>query len=297
MASVDPNVLFSGGFSESIKIKSSELEKYVKSFDELTMQIRKEIAGTKGVSAEAIDDNRILLSTMVSQKEGGPERLVLENCGNLKGILISCQRQQAKIDKKTLARLNALLDAALNEKLHAVYKQQDYDADNGQKQELMILSHSSAGEGRQLTTLKAMFGSSYPDSATTVTSAEFSENYKGKLHILQGLWVNPVTQDVERGAEEDKIKEVEIGGLKDSPEGSFDDEGMGDRLNERKESVERARNKDDAMRRLHEEEEKKDRQDYIEDRNEAFRSNKLSRKLDEESQWAHGDEPVNPSSS
>ena len=295
MSSVDPNVLFSVGFSKPVEIKSTELDKYIKSFSELTSQVRDEIAETKGIPGKSINEDRILLSTMVSQKKGGPERLVLENRGNMKGILESCQQQKSKIDEKTLARLNALLDAALNEKLQVVYKSQEVDADSGQKQELMILSHSGTSERRQLRSLEAMLGGSSPESSSTVTSAEFSQNYKGKLQTLQGLWVNPTTQDVENSLSEDKVEGVELIGLRDNPEGSADDEGMGDRLDASRDSAERGRIADDAQRRLHEEEERKDRQDYIQDRNEVFRDNKSRAKLDAESQRAHGDEPADTS--
>ncbi|ADI38648.1 putative uncharacterized protein [Waddlia chondrophila 2032/99] len=266
MASIGPRDLFSVGFSEPVKIRSSELDKYVSAFRELTNQVRSEIAETKGVSTDSVDENSILLSTMVSQKEGGVGRLVLENCSNMNNILSACQEKQAKIDQKTLARLDALLNAALDEKLQVIYKEQEINVDTGQKQELMILSHFATGEAPQLKSLEVMFGVGNPESSTTVTSAQFSENYKDKLKVLQGLWVNSPTQDVEEFGLKGEIEEPKIIGLKDNPEGSADDEGERDRLDAKENSVNRSRIEDDAKKRLHEEEERKNRQNDAKDR-------------------------------
>jgi len=291
MASINPNVLFQGGFSKPAEIKAKELDLYVKSFDELTSQVRSEIAETKSTESSSIDVDRIMLSTMVRQRDDGPERLILENCGNMRGVLTACKEKDATIDEKTLARLNALLNAALDDRLQVVYKEKDIMEDTGHKQELMILSHYSSNDAPELRTLRAMFGES-----STITSTEFSNTYKGKLQTLEGLWVNPITQDVElSGSRSEKIDGVTIGGLKDNPNGSADDEGADARLDDREDAAERARIKDQALDSLHEEEERKDRQDYIQDRNEAYRDGKLRRKLDAESQRSHGDEPISPS--
>ena len=291
MASINPNVLFQGGFSKPAEIKAKELDLYVKSFDELTSQVRSEIAETKSTESSSIDVDRIMLSTMVRQGDDGPERLILENCGNMRGVLTACKEKEATIDEKTLARLNALLNAALDDRLQVVYKEKDIMEDTGHKQELMILSHYSSNDAPELRTLRAMFGES-----STITSTEFSNTYKGKLQTLEGLWVNPITQDVElSGSRSEKIEGAAVGGLKDNPNGSADDEGADQRFDDNEDLTIRARNKDDAIRRIREEEERKDKQADKRAREDEYQASQQKGELDAKSQRAHGNEPTQPS--
>lgn len=286
MPHINPNVLFQGGFSKPTRIESSEMDKYLKSFTALTTQVREEIAETKGVLLDGVSADHVILSTTV--EVGSNSKLVMENCGNMLAILDSTKEHSGEIDERTLAKLNALLDAAVEKRLEVVYKEAEHTPDQGQRQELMILSHWGSGQPPQTTGIQAVFAS---EDITSVQ--EFSDTYQGKLQQLEKFWVNPTTQDVET-PKDDKITTVKLDGLKDAKKGSSDDEGQDDILDGKRDRDEQGRVEDEADRRRLEDERKKDREDVIEDRNKAFSDSKQTRKLDQASKRAHGEKTVEP---
>lgn len=280
MSHINPNILFQTGWSTSQKIESNELDKYLKAFTALTTQVREDIAATKGISVEDVSSDHVTVSTTV--KEGANSKLIMENCSNMLDIL-EASKSSKELDDKTLAKLNALLQAAVDESLEVVYKDVGSSQEGG-RQELIILSNFGSGQAPKTTGVHALFDAAH----TNTTIRNFTDEYRGKLEKLERFWVNPTTQDV-KTPEDDKIETAHLSGFKDAPKGSAAEEELNDFLHTNRKRDVRERIEDEADQDRLREERKKDREDIIQDRNEAFRDAKQSRKLDQASQRAHGE--------
>lgn len=278
MSHINPNVLFQSGFSEPRKMETNEIDKYLKSFTALTTQVREDFAVKKNLPIDGISIDNVLLSTTV--EAGRNSKYIMENCGNMLKILESSKDHSHQLDERTLAKLNALLEAAIEHRLEAIY----IEPDRGE-QELIILSHFGSGDSPRTTSIRAAFA-----EADVTSVQEFSDDYKGKVQQLEKFWVNPTTQDVE-GKDAEKINdEAVVPELKTNRLGNAADEIQGAINHEKVYRDERGRIEDAANKCRLEEERIKDQQDNITDRNKAFSDRKQTSKLDQASQRAHGQE-------
>jgi hypothetical protein len=254
MATVDMGSLFRGGFSRQVEIKQDQIVSYQNALDNLTTRLIKEYSDSKH---SEIDADRMVLSTTVEHQ--GKHRLVAENCGNLQKIIESCvQNKKPAIDDRTLAKLDAILKAAVEQKLEVVYK--EAEVSEGGKQELTILTNYGPGQPPETRGVRAIFGAD-----TEVTAREFSADYNDQIAGLAHFMPGGIQQEQQENKETDHPSDFESK-LKSNPKGSLAEEELRDLTRENATRAEGRRQDDISEKHRLEQERSFDVEDQARDR-------------------------------
>ncbi len=246
MKKIDVSPIFRSGFSKPVELKPDVLQNYKDSFDELLSKLKLEHRSDPEISAD-----RIIASTTVEQK--GNHKLVMENCGNIQDILHSCVNQLAKLDDRTLARLDVLLDAAVNNTLTVVYKEKECGS-----QKLTIMTHHGLESRPELRQLQTLFGES-----SSLTTVEFSDQYKDRMVNLKRTMPNRIYETL-NSTQKRKEVEVRLDGLKDNPKGSLAEEILPDQTKKAQDSIEETRQEQKGEAQFHKVEREFEEQAIIE---------------------------------